>query len=48
VWKDNGRIDGTAANGNQRPTAPVPVAEFLDRRHGVGNGITSPRKLAAI
>jgi glucose-1-phosphate cytidylyltransferase len=44
VWKD---ID-TASNGHHRPTAPVPVAEFLDRRHGAGNGITNPRKLAAI
>ena len=44
VWKDNGK----SANGNHKPAAPVPVAEFLDRRHGAGNGITAPRKLAAI
>ncbi len=39
VWRDNG-------NGSEemKPAAPVPVAEFLDRRSAVGNGITGSRK----
>jgi glucose-1-phosphate cytidylyltransferase len=38
VWRgDNGSDD-------PRPSAPVPVAEFLDRRSAVGNGITGSRK----
>ena len=40
VWRgDNGSDD-------PRPSAPVPVAEFLDRRSAVGNGITGSRKAA--
>ena len=38
VWRaDNGDED-------VEPSAPVPVAEFLDRRGPVGNGITGSRK----
>jgi glucose-1-phosphate cytidylyltransferase len=38
VWRgDNGTDD-------PRLSAPVPVAEFLDRRSAVGNGITGSRK----
>jgi len=40
VWRgDNGSDD-------PRPSAPVPLAEFLDRRSAVGNGITGSRKAA--
>ena len=38
VWKDNGKPAGA------KPLAPVPVVEFLDRRHANGNGITMPRQ----
>lgn len=39
VWRgDNGGAD------DPKPSAPVPVAEFLDRRSAVGNGITGSRK----
>ena len=38
VWKDNGELSADA-----KPLAPVPVLEFLDRRHTIGNGITIPR-----
>jgi glucose-1-phosphate cytidylyltransferase len=40
VWGNNGK----SANGNEKPSAPVPVAEFLDRRSSSTNGITLPRK----
>lgn len=39
VWKDNGKPSAGA-----KPLAPVPVVEFLDRRHANGNGITMPRQ----
>lgn len=39
VWRNNGTED-------MREAAPVPVAEFLDRRSAVGNGITGSRKPA--
>jgi glucose-1-phosphate cytidylyltransferase len=39
VWKDNGKLSADA-----KPSAPVPVVEFVDRRHTNGNGITMPRK----
>jgi glucose-1-phosphate cytidylyltransferase len=39
LWKDNG-----ADPEDIRKPAPVPVAEFLDRRSAVGNGITGSRK----
>jgi hypothetical protein len=39
VWRNNGTED-------IREAAPVPVAEFLDRRSAVGNGITGSRKPA--
>jgi len=38
VWKNNGDLE------NITHSAPVPVAEFLDRRGAVGNGITGSRK----
>jgi glucose-1-phosphate cytidylyltransferase len=38
AWRGD---DGT---DDPRPSAPVPVAEFLDRRSAVGNGITGSRK----
>jgi len=44
VWKGNGK----ASNGDAEPTAPVPVAEFVDRRHANGNGITMPHKPVSI
>ena len=34
VWKSGDK------NGATKPLASVPVAEFLDRRHANGNGIT--------
>jgi glucose-1-phosphate cytidylyltransferase len=41
VWRDNGH----ASNGDSiREAPPVPVAEFVDRRHSNGNGITGIRK----
>lgn len=39
VWKNNG--NGTHEN---EPTAPVPVAEFFDRRSASGNGVTGSQK----
>lgn len=39
VWKENGRESEDA-----KLPPPVPVAEFLDRRSRVGNGITGSRK----
>jgi len=39
VWRDSGNTPEA-----QKPPAPVPVSEFIDRRSAVGNGITGSRK----
>jgi glucose-1-phosphate cytidylyltransferase len=39
VWRLNGEAKEEAKQG-----APVPVAEFLDRRSAAGNGITGPHR----
>jgi hypothetical protein len=39
VWKENGHLSAEA-----KPHAPVPVVEFVDRRHANGNGITMSRQ----
>lgn len=40
VWRDNGEVSADA-----KPPAPIPVLEFLDRRHTNGNGITMSRQV---
>lgn len=39
VWKDNGK-----GQEETKPAPPMPVAEFVDRRGAVGNGVTGLRK----